>query len=76
MAAKVSAVEEARYLSNSGRAACLRASNSFFTTADSASSVSHRGRSSIRGTKTVGGVSLTLPSIAAWVVLLKKAESS
>ena len=37
---------------------------------------SSRGRSSAFGTGRIGGVSLMLPSIAAWVVLLKNAASS
>jgi hypothetical protein len=64
------------HLSKSTRAACRRASNFVFTLPISALSASKRGRSAAAGTVMMGGVSLMLPSIAFWVVLLKKAAIS
>lgn len=69
-----SAFTRVSHWSKSPRAARLRASARAVTAATSFDSTSHRDRSSGRGTKTAGGVLLTFPSIARWVVLLKNAD--
>ena len=64
------------HLAKSERADGSRASIPFRAAASSAATISERARSASLGTKTVGGVSLMLPSIVGWVVLLKNAASS
>src|SRR5262249_1774158 len=74
LVASSSTLTDAIHLSKSGRAAFLRSSVFALIASTSFESASQRLRSSLRGTNMIGGVSLTFPSIARCVVLLKNAD--